>query len=102
MQVIKQRYARHILKKRRRNARQAELWTEDQEQVWQRRFYDFNVWTERKRAEKLHYMHQNPVKDGLVLEPDQWEWSSYRSYLKGEAGKVKINEEAQLKVIVAA
>src|SRR5450631_3166386 len=46
MQVIKQRYARQVLRKRKRNARQAELWTEEQEQVWQRRFYDFNVWTE--------------------------------------------------------
>ena len=29
-------------------------------QIWQRRFYDFNVWTERKRIEKLRYMHRNP------------------------------------------
>jgi hypothetical protein len=37
--------------------------------IWQRRFYDFNVWTEGKRIEKLSYMHQNPVKRGLVVEP---------------------------------
>lgn len=29
---------------------------------WQRRFYDFNVWSRKKRIEKLHYMHVNPVK----------------------------------------
>jgi hypothetical protein len=29
--------------------------------VWQRRFHDFNVWTARKRIEKLRYMHGNPV-----------------------------------------
>ena len=29
---------------------------------WQRRFYPFNVYSERKRLEKLDYMHQNPVK----------------------------------------
>ena len=33
---------------------------------WQRRFYDFNVWTNKKRIEKLNYMHMNPVKRGLV------------------------------------
>jgi putative transposase len=87
--VVKQRYARQVVKRRQN---QLELWAEGQEPVWQRRFYDFNVWTERKRAEKLHYMHQNPVKDGLVVEPDQWEWSSFRSYLTGETGKVRINE----------
>jgi len=28
---------------------------------WQRRYYDFNVWTEAKRIEKLRYLHRNPV-----------------------------------------
>jgi REP element-mobilizing transposase RayT len=27
---------------------------------WQARFYDFNVWTDHKRVEKLNYMHHNP------------------------------------------
>jgi putative transposase len=26
---------------------------------WQRRYYDFNVWSEEKRVEKLRYMHRN-------------------------------------------
>jgi putative transposase len=62
-----------------------------QPHVWQRRFYDFNVWSERKRVEKLRYMHRNPVKDGLVAEPEHREWSSYRSYTFQEEGRVKIN-----------
>ncbi|HYK38366.1 hypothetical protein [Alloacidobacterium sp.] len=28
---------------------------------WQARYYDFNVYTEKKRIEKLRYMHRNPV-----------------------------------------
>jgi hypothetical protein len=59
--------------------------------IWQRRFYDFNVWTERKRIEKLRYMHRNPVKRGLVAEPDQWTWSSFLAYLYGEPGPVRVN-----------
>jgi putative transposase len=55
--------------------------------VWQARFYDFNVWTERKRVEKLRYRHRNPVKRGLVAEPQQWPWSSFRDYLCGPTGK---------------
>jgi hypothetical protein len=31
-------------------------------QFWQRRYYDFNVWSEEKRVEKLCYMHRNPVR----------------------------------------
>ena len=66
--------------------------TWDSNRIWERRFYDFNVWTERKRIEKLHYMHRNPVKRGLVQEPDQWPWSSFRSYAYGEARSVAVNE----------
>ena len=32
-------------------------------------FYAFMVFTEHNRAEKLNYIHQNPVKRKLVLEP---------------------------------
>lgn len=38
--------------------------------LWQRRFYNFNVWSEGKRVEKLRYMRRNPVKRGLVEAPD--------------------------------
>ena len=55
--------------------------------VWQRRFYDFNVFTERKRVEKRRYIHRNPVKRGLVDEPDQWRWSSFRFYAYGKKGR---------------
>jgi hypothetical protein len=47
---------------------------------WQPRFYDFNVWSARKRREKLGYMHRNPVTRGLVKDPQDWVWSSYASY----------------------
>jgi putative transposase len=59
---------------------------------WLPRFYDFNVWTERKRIEKLRYIHRNPVKRGLVTAPEEWPWSSFRWYLSGEVGPVKIND----------
>ena len=101
MQVLKQRFARRVLRRKRRHMAQAELWPEEPH-VWQRRFYDFNVWNERKRIEKLRYMHRNPVKRGLVLEPEQWEWSSYRSYAKQEGGRVKINQWPKVEMKVRA
>ena len=55
---------------------------------WQPRFYDFNVWSEKKRIEKLRYIHRNPVARGLVSSPELWPWSSYRYYAYGEAGLV--------------
>ena len=68
--------------------------------VWQHRFYDFVVFTEKKRAEKLRYMHRNPVVRGLVLAPEEWNWSSYRHYALGERGPVLVNEaqKAEMRV----
>ena len=59
---------------------------------WQRRYYDFNVFTHNKRVEKLKYMHRNPVKRGLVERPEDWNWSSYRYYRLDEAGHVQITQ----------
>ena len=59
---------------------------------WQARFYDFNVWTTKKRVEKLRYMHRNPVERGLVSSPEQWRCRSYRFYFLDEAGPVPVNE----------
>jgi hypothetical protein len=50
---------------------------------WQRRFYDFNIWSSHKKNEKLNYMHFNPVRRGLVDHPKSWSWSSYRHYMIG-------------------
>jgi putative transposase len=89
MKVVKQRFARRVHKKRSSN--QLKLWTGEDEHVWQKRFYDFNVWNERKRVAKLRYIHRNPVKRGLVPTPEQWAWSSFRAYAYGEKGLVRVN-----------
>jgi putative transposase len=60
---------------------------------WQSRFYDFNVWSKKKRIEKLNYMHMNPVKRGLVTDPKLWPWSSYRFYQYGEKNACKPDRE---------
>jgi putative transposase len=92
MQVLKQRFACNVLEKRTPNRAPDELCPEAERHVWQRRFYDFNVWSARKRIEKLVYMHRNPVRRKLVEEPEQWPWSSYRYYAYREEGVVKINQ----------
>ncbi len=87
MKVVKQEFARTV---HRRERHAGQCGTEPAK-VWQRRFYDFNVWTECKRIEKLRYMHRNPVKRGLVSRPEQWLWSSFRSYAYGEIGGVRVS-----------
>jgi putative transposase len=87
MQVLKQRVARRALSGLRRSGSNRP----NEEHFWQRRFYDFNVWSAAKNAEKVHYIHQNPVRRGLVANPDQWFWSSFRAYACQEPGIVAVN-----------
>ena len=58
---------------------------------WQRRFYDFNVWSWGKRKEKLEYMHRNPLTRKLVTHPKHWPWSSWSFYENGESGLLRID-----------
>jgi REP-associated tyrosine transposase len=63
------------------------------EPFWQARYYDFNVWSNEKRIEKLRYIHRNPVRRGLVERPEAWQWSSFRHYATGLEGAVEIESE---------
>lgn len=90
IQVLKQRVARRLLPKRKKS--QSDFWERTpRRRFWQRRSYDFNVYSQRKVTEKLRYMHRNPVKRGLVSSPELWRWSSYRSFAFGEEGVVKLS-----------
>ena len=64
------------------------------EPFWQARYYDFNVYSERKRIEKLRYMHRNPVRRGLVAVPEDWSWSSFRHWATGVDGVVEIESNS--------
>ena len=44
---------------------------------WQRRYYDFNVWADKKRAEK----------------PEDWSCASFRYCAFGEVGTLEIESE---------
>jgi putative transposase len=96
LQVLKQQVSR-ALRKKRKVAPTGQLSLKfaavqgEEKHFWQRRFYDFNVWSERKFWEKLEYMHANPVKRGLVLHPKDWPWSSWAYYAKGGLELIRID-----------
>jgi putative transposase len=81
VQVLKQRVSRRLRRKERTPAAQLRLTFARSEgalpRFRQRRFYDFNVWSLKKRVGKLHYMHMNPLKRKLVDHPKDWPWSSF-------------------------
>ena len=91
MKALKQSVSRRVFRRRPVPAGQLVLFKDSSpRRFWQARFYDFNVYTRKKRIEKLRYMHRNPVKRGLVARPDDWRWSSFRYYAFEEKGVVEI------------
>jgi putative transposase len=96
LQMLKQRVSKKLRKKSRTNfVGQLRLaFPEPVEHIrsfWQARFYDFNVYTSRKKREKLEYMHRNPLTRGLVNHPKDWPWSSWSFYGMGKPGLVSID-----------
>jgi putative transposase len=95
LQVLKQRVSRALRRKKRAPPKQLRLPFSVAEQespaFWQRRFYDFNVWSEKKVREKLIYMHRNPVARKLVSHPKDWPWSSWPHYAIEQPGLLAID-----------
>jgi len=46
----------------------------------QHQFWDRFVRDAEEFAERLEYMHFNPVKKGCVAHPEDWRWSSYNNF----------------------
>ena len=93
MQRLKSRTATGILKHLREN--QDRCWCrkmlarlalpptvhdESHHRVWQRQFYPYGIYSQKKQLEKLDYIHNNPVTRGLAGSPAAWPWSSWRYY----------------------
>src|SRR6266852_2165155 len=96
LQMLKQRVSRKMLKKV-RPASKTQLSfafpksVGELPQFWQSRFYDFNVYSHKKKKEKLDYMHANPVNRRLVKHSKDWPWSSWAFYFRGEPVLVPID-----------
>lgn len=95
MQVLKQRVSRAMRgRRRRRGGGQLSLAFPGSfaglRRFWQRRYYDFNVYSAQKIREKLDYIHTNPVQRKLVMHPKDWPWSSWGFYATREQGVVRI------------
>jgi len=95
LQVLKQRVSRALRGETRNSSGQLALRFDatatEAPAFWQRRYYDFNVWSEKKCREKLRYMHRNPVERKLVAHPQDWPWSSWSFYERAEEGLIRVD-----------
>jgi putative transposase len=46
--------------------------------IWQRRYWEHTIRDDRDYAAHMDYTHFNPVKHGLVDDPADWPYSSFR------------------------
>jgi len=61
-------------------------------QIWQEGYHPQAIISEDMLEQKVDYIHLNPVKRGLVLEAEQWKYSSAEYYESGRQGVIKIDE----------
>lgn len=60
--------------------------------LWKPRFDDFVIRNMEQLAIKVRYIHENPVRAGLVSEVTDWKYSSARSWILDEPGLVEIDK----------
>jgi len=60
--------------------------------------YDRNLWTRDAICSEIEYIHDNPVRKGLVDTAIEWEWSSAREWLLGEKGPIPLDLKAMEEV----
>jgi len=66
---------------------------------WKKRFDDQVIRDQRMFYTKLKYIHNNPVKAGLVTRPEEYRYSSARNYINGNHSIIWVNT-GMLSVII--
>lgn len=61
--------------------------------IWQDDFWERNIYTEQFLRQKLNYLHNNPVRAGLVDEPAKYSYSSSRNYEYNDNTLIDVDRE---------
>jgi putative transposase len=65
----------------------------DSFRLWMPRFDDIVIKSDKQFRIKLYYIHNNPVKAGLVSKAIDWEYSSAGDWLNGKIGHIPIAKD---------
>ena len=60
-------------------------------QFWQQHNHSFELSTNIMLAQRLHYLHENPVRSGQVYEPQDYVYSSATDYCTTKKGKIAVD-----------
>ena len=61
--------------------RKAQHKQSSEHQIWQEGFHPQLIQTDEMLHQKIHYIHENPVRRGWVEAPEHWRYSSARNYI---------------------
>jgi putative transposase len=61
-------------------------------QFWQEGFHPQAMVTDEIMMQKLEYVHNNPVKRGLVASPEHWRYSSAHEWLPGATPALRVDQ----------
>ena len=62
---------------------------------WQRGGgYDRNVHEPATAFKQIEYMHNNPVRRGLCMKPEDWIWSGAADYAGIRIGPLRLDRES--------
>jgi len=62
-------------------------------QVWQESFKAVPLWSPWLIWQKINYIHNNPIKAGLVRSAGDYRWSSFRSFYFGEHEPIEVDKK---------
>lgn len=62
--------------------------------VWKEQARAVGITSRRVMQTKIEYIHANPVRHGLVDDPANWLWSSWRNYYLGDESEFRVDRVA--------
>jgi REP element-mobilizing transposase RayT len=65
--------------------------TQSNYQVWQEGYHPELIMSDDMFRQKVEYIHNNPVKRGLVALPEHWLYSSARNYLLKDSSVIQLD-----------
>jgi putative transposase len=60
-------------------------------QIWQEGIHPQSITSDEMMLQKLEYLHNNPVKRGLVASPEHWRYSSAHEWLPGAMPVLRVD-----------
>lgn len=65
----------------------------EEKNIWMPRYDRIALTSDKVLRTKLNYIHNNPVRKGLVNYPEDWKWSSAKDYYTEYTGNIEIWKE---------